>query len=122
MQRLKRVFAVEIERCGRCGGKLEVIASIEEPQLIERILAHVQRAPEEDEPAPFASRRRSRGCSDIGCSGIHCSCEALFSGARAALCRIGAADAAEVSISGGPISVRPRVLEYVERGNLRRLT
>jgi hypothetical protein len=29
--RLKRVFAIEIERCRRCGGRLEVIASIEDP-------------------------------------------------------------------------------------------
>ena len=35
-QRLKRVFAIDIERCRRCGGRLKVIASIEEPALIER--------------------------------------------------------------------------------------
>jgi hypothetical protein len=35
-RRLKRVFAIEIEQC-RCGGRLTVIASIEEPALIERI-------------------------------------------------------------------------------------
>ena len=28
-QRVKRVFAIDIERCRRCGGKLKVIASIE---------------------------------------------------------------------------------------------
>jgi hypothetical protein len=39
-RRLKRVFGFEIEQCARCGGRLEVIASIEEPELIERILAH----------------------------------------------------------------------------------
>jgi hypothetical protein len=32
------VFAIEIERCRRSGGKLEVIASIEDPALAE--LAH----------------------------------------------------------------------------------
>jgi len=31
VQRLKRVFAIEIATCARCGGKLKVIASIEEP-------------------------------------------------------------------------------------------
>jgi hypothetical protein len=30
-QRLKRVFAIDIEVCRRCGGKLKVIASIEDP-------------------------------------------------------------------------------------------
>jgi hypothetical protein len=42
-QRLKRVFAIDIEVCRRCGGKLRVIASIEEPATIERILEHLGR-------------------------------------------------------------------------------
>lgn len=56
-QRLKRVFAIEIERCRRCGGRLKVIASIEEPALIERILAHLKlRAEDEHTRSPFAAR------------------------------------------------------------------
>lgn len=60
--RLKRVFAIEITTCRHCGGKLRVIASIEEPAVIERILgdlgantvagvdpAHASRAPPERE-------------------------------------------------------------------------
>ena len=43
MQRLKRVFAIDIEICPECGGKLRVIACIEEPLLIRKILGHVQR-------------------------------------------------------------------------------
>ncbi|MEO8463937.1 MAG: hypothetical protein ABI640_01240 [Gammaproteobacteria bacterium] len=50
MQRLKRVFAIEIERCRRCGGQLEVIASIEDPALIERILAHARQREGDDLP------------------------------------------------------------------------
>jgi len=46
-RRLKRVFGIEIESCTRCGGKLVIIASIEEPQVIARILSHLERtAPE----------------------------------------------------------------------------
>ncbi|HKJ16209.1 MAG TPA: hypothetical protein VJ984_02520 [Xanthomonadales bacterium] len=41
-QRLKRVFAIDIESCPDCGGKLRVIACIEDPQLIAEILAHVR--------------------------------------------------------------------------------
>ncbi len=37
-RRLKRGFGIEIEQCVRCGGRLAVIASIEEPELVERIL------------------------------------------------------------------------------------
>ena len=47
-RRLKRVFGIEIEGCSRCGGKLRVIASIEEPEVIAKILAHLERmAPEQ---------------------------------------------------------------------------
>jgi hypothetical protein len=35
-KRLKRVFAIELESCAHCGGKLRVIASIEEPEVIPR--------------------------------------------------------------------------------------
>jgi hypothetical protein len=42
MKRLKRVFSIDIETCPDCGGTLRVIACIEEPALIARILEHVQ--------------------------------------------------------------------------------
>jgi hypothetical protein len=63
MQRLKRVFAmpqgtlswcfasihlVDIETCPDRGGMLRVIACIEEPALIARILGHVQQCLESD--------------------------------------------------------------------------
>ena len=41
MQRLERVFHVDIEHCGVCGGTLRVIACIETPELIEKILTHL---------------------------------------------------------------------------------
>jgi hypothetical protein len=57
MQRLKRVFAIDIETCQRCGGTLEVIASIEDPELIGRILAHRRERAEDDvRSTPFAPR------------------------------------------------------------------
>jgi hypothetical protein len=56
-QRLKRLFAIDIETCWRCGGQLKVIASIEDPPVIERILAHlVGHTAEPVDPA-----HRSRG-------------------------------------------------------------
>jgi hypothetical protein len=40
-QRLKRVFGIEIESCEQCGGAVKIIASIEDPQVIGRILEHL---------------------------------------------------------------------------------
>jgi hypothetical protein len=43
-QRLKRVFGIEIQSCEHCGGAVKIIASIEDPQVISRILEHLQRS------------------------------------------------------------------------------
>ena len=40
-QRLKRVFAIDIETCGECGGDVRIIACIEAPEVIRKILAHL---------------------------------------------------------------------------------
>jgi hypothetical protein len=39
---LKRVFAIDIEKSAECGGELRVIACIEDPQLIVKILAQTK--------------------------------------------------------------------------------
>ncbi len=38
---LKRVFDLDLDRCQKCGGGLKFISSIEEPEVIRRILEHV---------------------------------------------------------------------------------
>jgi len=40
-QRLKRVFNIDIEICNQCGGKVKVIACIEDNDVIQKILAHL---------------------------------------------------------------------------------
>jgi len=45
-QRLKRVFKLDLTSCENCGGQVRVIACIEDPAVIGRILAHL------DRPAP----------------------------------------------------------------------
>ena len=42
-QRLKRVFNIDIETCEACGGHVKIIACIEDPDLIQRILDHLDR-------------------------------------------------------------------------------
>ena len=40
-QRLKRVFSIDIEKCEKCGGPVRIIASIEDPDVIQKILKHL---------------------------------------------------------------------------------
>jgi hypothetical protein len=42
-QRLKRVFNIDIETCGHCGGNVRVIACIEDLEAIDQILDHMRR-------------------------------------------------------------------------------
>ncbi len=42
-QRLKRVFRLDLATCEGCGGQVRVIASIEDPLVIARILDHLER-------------------------------------------------------------------------------
>ena len=38
----RRVFAIDIETCPKCGGTLRVIACIENPDVIATILEHIR--------------------------------------------------------------------------------
>ncbi len=38
---LKRVFDIDLEHCPQCGDTLKIIAAIEEPAVIGRILTHL---------------------------------------------------------------------------------
>ena len=40
-QRLKRVFNIDIETCRACGAAVRIIACIEDPVVIEKILTHL---------------------------------------------------------------------------------
>jgi hypothetical protein len=44
VQRLKRVFRIDVETCPACGGAMKIIASIEDPVVIGKILAHLEQA------------------------------------------------------------------------------
>ncbi len=48
-QRLMRVFGIDIKTCPGCGGALRIIACIEDPVVIDKILNHL------DEKAPDPS-------------------------------------------------------------------
>ena len=40
-KQLKRVFNIEMETCSECGGDVRIIARIEDPEVIRKILAHL---------------------------------------------------------------------------------
>lgn len=42
MQRLKRVFSIDIEICEKCKGPVKIIACVEDPAVIERILRYLK--------------------------------------------------------------------------------
>ena len=52
-QRLKRVF--KIETCEQCGDTIKVIASIEDPVVIRKILHHLEQRAESTQPLPHSA-------------------------------------------------------------------
>jgi len=54
---MHRVFALDVLACPPCGGRLRVIATVQNPLAVQAILAHLRRsgAPEPPGPAPPAS-------------------------------------------------------------------
>ncbi|MGH8646604.1 MAG: hypothetical protein ACREX4_19960, partial [Gammaproteobacteria bacterium] len=60
---LKRVFAIDMEHCPHCGGTLKIIAAIEAPAVIAKILAHLglsARAPPRSTARPFENEHPIR--------------------------------------------------------------
>jgi hypothetical protein len=57
-QRLKRVFGIDIVTCAVCGGAMRILACIEDPVVIEKILAHLHEAPVRDAKAAAVEAAR----------------------------------------------------------------
>jgi hypothetical protein len=56
-QRLKRVFNIDIETCSKCGGAVRVIACIEDPVVIDKILTHLDKKAALAEPVVLPQSR-----------------------------------------------------------------
>jgi len=54
-QRLKRVFNIDIETCSECGGAVKVIAGIENPVVIKKILTHLKQKNSPSRIGPVAT-------------------------------------------------------------------
>jgi len=57
---LKRVFKIDVETCRACGGALRVIACSEDPEVITKILNHL------NEKATFSLRGRGPAAREPG--------------------------------------------------------
>jgi len=53
---MHRVFDLDVLACPRCGGRLRVIATVQDPRAVQALLAHLARsgAPAPPGPAPPA--------------------------------------------------------------------
>ena len=64
-QRLKRVFNIDVEKCRICSGAVKVIACIEDPAVIEKILTHLNlHTPAVHAPLPNSRTPPQAGLSD----------------------------------------------------------
>ncbi len=52
---MRRAFDLDVLRCPRCAGRMELIATIDDPAVIHRILAHLELPGARDGPEPVAS-------------------------------------------------------------------
>jgi hypothetical protein len=66
-QRLKRIFGIDIETCPACGGAVRFIACIEDPAVIKKILAHLDRkdVPQQTLLLPQGGRRLLVDSADL---------------------------------------------------------
>ena len=63
-QRLKRVFRIDIETCQGCGGAVRIIACIEDPVVIEKILpTSIRKTPRRGRACSLKGGRRLPVCS-----------------------------------------------------------
>jgi hypothetical protein len=60
---LRRAFEIDVLACPDCGGRLRLVATIEQRALIEKILSHLDLPTELPSPAPVRSADWLPGCS-----------------------------------------------------------
>lgn len=66
-QLLKRVSGIEIDTFQRCGGTLRTVASIEQPEVIAKMLLHLERTALQRHPPDLPGMPgRGFGRADVG--------------------------------------------------------
>ena len=69
-QRLKRVFSIDIEVCGRCCGSVRVIACIEDQDVINRILTYLRQKEQETPTRRHRPERHLERCHSLRWEGF----------------------------------------------------
>ena len=63
---MRRAFEIDVLACPRCGGRLRLIAIIEDPRVIEAILSRLTSAAERaDRAPPSVLSQRARSCRGL---------------------------------------------------------
>jgi len=57
---MRRAFDLDVLRCPHCAGRMELIATIDDPTVIHRILAHLGRPGARDDPESAVALSRPR--------------------------------------------------------------
>ncbi len=63
---LKRVYKVDLLRCPRCDGKMQIIAALSEPSIVAKVLAHLDLPTTLPQPAPARAPPCFEGDLDQG--------------------------------------------------------
>jgi hypothetical protein len=61
---MRRTFGIDVLACPRCGGRLRLIALMDNPRVVERILRHLGLPTDRPEPRP--ARSPPQALLDIG--------------------------------------------------------
>jgi len=62
---MQRTFGIDVLDCPRCGSRLRLLALIEHPRIVERILRHLGLPTGRPEPRP--ARAPPRHVDDVAC-------------------------------------------------------
>ena len=58
---MRRAFEADVLACPRCAGRMVVLATIEDPAVIRRILTHLGLSMEGGEPLPASAPPEAEG-------------------------------------------------------------
>ena len=60
-ERLRLVFKLDVEVCARCGGEARIVGFVTEPEVIRRILVHLERRGVDARAGPWAGAAAAPG-------------------------------------------------------------